>query len=172
VRSRDAALAAMTAMLSACTVFSGWGDLQGGTRNSDGGSAAPDASKPANDAATTPDVGAPTETGSPEASVQGVTCGASYCSLGSQGCCVQGGGAGTCENATQCATAGFFLACDSSGQCGAGRVCCFDVGLSNGASCVTSCTSTVLCSPQSPSDCTPPKQCRLGTLPPGYYTCQ
>ena len=177
---RRVALASTTVALTACSLFSGWGGLEGGTgRNSDGGSndglvAPGDGSNPieaTSDVETIPDhVEAAPQS---EAGPPNVACGSTSCDIAAgQGCCVQGGGSGTCTQSTACATMGFFLACDSSSQCNSGQVCCFNIGTTNGSQCESTCSGAILCSPGVQGDCPGAKQCLSATLPLGYHSCQ
>jgi len=183
VAFRQAALASTTVLLAACSLFSGWGGLEGGggtCRNCDGGSTdglvtPGDVSNPVeatSDVVAVPDhveAAPPSEAGSPT-----VACGSTTCSIAAgEGCCVQGGASGTCTQETACATMGFFLACDSSSQCATGQVCCFNIGTTNGSQCESTCTGAILCTPGVQGDCPSTKpQCLNATLPLGYHSCQ
>ena len=177
---RQAALASTTVLLAACSLFSGWGGLEGGVcRNCDGGStdglvAPSDVSNPIEATSDVEAVPDHVEASPPaEAGPGTVECGSTSCDIAAgQGCCVQGGGGGTCTQSTVCATTGFFLACDSSSQCNNGQVCCFNIGTTNGSQCEATCAGAVLCSPGVQGDCSGAKQCLSATLPPGYHSCQ
>jgi len=178
---RHVALASTTVALTACTLFSGWGGLEGGAcRNCDGGGdggMGSDGFSPTVDGSNASDAVAPPDhveaSTSPEAGPAAVACGSTSCDIAAgQGCCTQGAGGGTCTQSTACTTTGFFLACDSSSQCMPGQVCCFNIGTVNVSQCESSCTGSILCLPQVEGDCTSPKQCKSATLPLGYHTCQ
>jgi len=181
VALRRVALASTTVALTACSLFSGWGGLEGGgCRNCDGGStdglvAPGDGSNPVeatSDVLTVPDHVEASP--SSEAGPATIECGATACDIAAgQGCCIQGGASGTCTQSTVCATTGFFLACDSSSQCAGGQVCCFDIGVTNGSQCESTCAGAILCSPGVQGDCPGAKpNCVAATLPPGYHSCQ
>jgi hypothetical protein len=185
VRFRHVALASTTVALTACSLFSGWGGLEGaasrdgGSGGSGSSSGGTDGWSPTVDGGNASDaVAAPDhlDATAPEAGPATVACGSTSCDIATgQGCCIQGGASGTCTQSTVCATSGFFLACDSSSQCMNGQVCCFNVGTSNGSQCESLCsgaTASILCSPQVQGDCPSPKQCLSTALPPGYHSCQ
>jgi hypothetical protein len=155
------------AATASCSVFSGWGDLEGGCRGvCDGGGGGADSGNGGD--APADDVGVGLGLGVPCASA---TC------TGGQGCCVPAsGGTGACTSAASCGSGSLYLTCSTASQCaslGQDAVCCLDLGGSNTATCATWCgNGTILCDPT--TDACPWRMSCIaaGSAVPGYPTCQ
>jgi hypothetical protein len=138
---------------SACSLVSGWSDLQGGGAGQGKDAAPRDGA--ANDGSSSGDPG---DDGSVPGA--GVRCGNTRCS-GAQGCCFPppgGGGNGAfCTSEATCqAMTGAFMLCDGRGSCsGATPECCFDFGDFRGQ-CSATCGPGVetVCNPMDVPACT------------------
>jgi hypothetical protein len=149
---RRALLLASTIFLaSACSLVSGWSDLQGGATGGrkDGGAA---------DGAGSTDASIPGEAGDDASAPSGVRCGAGRCNA-PEGCCYPppgfGGTAGCTDVGTCLGTNGAFLTCDGRASCpGAAPACCFDFG-SFTAQCAAACIAgdETICNPSDVPAC-------------------
>jgi hypothetical protein len=105
---------------------------------------------------------------------QGIACGGSYCTAGTQECCDPEGGS-TCQaRSANCNQ--LSLSCDSAADCGGGDDCCAseDHGNVLSVSCQNGCgfkTST-LCDPMASNPCPSGGSCKPYSLLSGYYSCQ
>lgn len=136
-------------LLGACSVFSGWSDLQGGELESEDGGSSTDAGSSAEDSGRRD---ASRGDALPSPDVDGDPCAEAVCN-GSSGCCVQGN-ARACTTEDECTgNGGFFLRCRTSAECGAGSSCCLALGELM-AQCAPSCElgDYVLCDPAG-NDC-------------------
>ncbi len=155
------------ALLSACTIVSGWSDLQSGPR--DGG--AEDRSTPGSDGSSgSTDTDGSSETdgsSSPDdagrdSSTKGYDCGATTCAGPTMGCCVD-----DFEDTTKCTTpaqcgvgTGFWIGCDRTSACADfGGACCWDVQ-TDSSRCMNGCKrdQIPICHPDE-GDCKAPKTC-------------
>jgi hypothetical protein len=153
---------------SACSIASGWGDLQGGDRKVDAG-AAPDAEADGQIAA---------ESGafSGEAGL-GPTCGAARCSS-EQSCCVNFNAQGvSCVNGASCPSGGAPLRCSNERDCpldndGHDQLCCFRQPL-GGSSCARRCdpADLILCDPSGDA-CPDGRSCEPDTITSGLFSCR
>jgi hypothetical protein len=140
--------------LSACSIFDGWSDVQGGRAPLDaarGKDGAPDG-EVSGDAA-------PAHEGL-------ALCGATRCTPG-QGCCFTNAGVRECTSRQVCEARGdSFLVCSEASSCpSTAPVCCFDFGDSV-SSCVAGCGAGQyeLCSIDDTKPCTATRMC-TDTLP-------
>jgi hypothetical protein len=144
-------------LLPACSVASGWSDLQGGTKTTTPSS---------KDAGGTPvdDAGGPQS--------KAIRCGTAECT-GDLICCYLG--SRSCSPAATCeANQGIPMSCTEKSNCGAGEVCCLDSSALT-ASCKKSeaCAITdgyeTLCIPDRADDCFPGQTCQSSS---GLQTCR
>ncbi len=169
------AVAVATTMVAACTLVSGWSDLQNGPVDSGKPPANEDASTndrdtPTSDSSTTPadDSSAPAE---------GVPCGAQTCK-GTNGCCVSIATATrSCTDRATCnpVPTRRFLLCAHSGQCPSDKPqCCLGFDRWD-ATCQNGCGpgEAILCDPaQVAKHCQPGEACLEYSATPDLYTCQ
>lgn len=124
-----------------CTVFSGWGDLQGGHR--DAGAASADGAS----------IDSPDATGAARCTVAGCA---------PKICCVHKDGTSGCVDS--CTEPGSNqISCTSSSDCTGGGVCCIGSGGATGwqAACSATCmTGLIACNPADSNSCPAPKKCR------------
>lgn len=138
---------------AACSVVSGWQDLQGGTRKPSGSSGSSGEGGPSRE-----DGGSSGDTGvDAVAPVTGVTCGAARCTKSNEGCCHNFDGTKQCSSQTTCAdNGGEWLTCTSPAQCPtAAPICCYQLAAQT-SSCLAGCGFAVgapLCDPTEPSPC-------------------
>jgi hypothetical protein len=165
MRTKQSRVIAIGAFVSfaapACSLVSGWSDLQGGQRVAvrDGGGVNDGAS---GDGATDVPPGPGTEPHD-----QPVTCGAASCPAG-EGCCLDFGGGEQCSSITACRgnTDNSFLSCTSASACSAGApVCCYDFSTLS-TTCRAGCGpgNYELCNAAEPKPCTSGTSC-TATLP-------
>jgi len=169
-------LAAAATMVAACTLASGWSDLQGGA--SEGGVGKP----PKNEAGLTEPDGDKSDTSVPgnDGSVtDGVPCGAQTC-RGQIGCCVSlAQQTKSCMDRATCnpGATRYFLLCAHGGQCPSDRPnCCLHYGADRwDGTCQNGCAAgdEVLCDrTQGTKHCMAGEQCDEFTNAPGFFSCQ
>ena len=153
-RARGIAIMSVSVVFaSACSVFSGWSDLQEGSRVDAGtglgvvDSGGRDGSSSLGDARI--------EGG--DLPPDGVPCGASRCAEG-DGCCTFSSTQKQCSSASTCRNdQGLFLECTSRASCSfAGLDCCLSSEQPFEAICTTACPEqgkAILCDPTEPAPC-------------------
>ena len=187
LRAHGPAIALIAGLaLPACSLVSGWSDLQGGAaRTSDAGKRledgavdlqdAPTLDGPGAEGAAIPDAPGTDAATPPEA---GVSCGSAVC-VGGQGCCVDmGRPSRACTTMQACpASSNAFLLCNDSHQCAdrspALPLCCLDDATFR-STCVAGCgpaTGTILCRMSDPSPCASPAICTQGFIT-GTFECR
>ena len=137
---------------AACSVVSGWQDLQGGTRKPSGPSGSSGEGGPSRE-----DGGSSGDTGVDAAPATGVTCGAVRCTTTDEGCCHNPEGTTQCSSQTACAdNGGEWLTCTSPARCPtAAPICCYQLAAQT-SSCLAGCGIALgapLCDPTEPSPC-------------------
>lgn len=158
-----------TMLVSACTLVSGWSDLQGGPREDDGGARRDGtASSSSGSTGTSGANGSSGSSGNTEddASTAAYVCGSAPCAPPATGCCVEDGTKPECKDLASCVSAGgFWIACDRTSACSdipGASVCCWDLTV-NAARCKSQCgTADIpICHPDE-GDCKAPSRCLPG----------
>lgn len=147
---------------AACTVLSGWSDLQDGPA-------------PSRDAGGGGELDAGTAGSDGGGGGTAVLCAAHHCSAG-QGCCAYYDGGGKCSSSTACdpGTA-LWVACTERRDCdgGVGAVCCLrsESGI---ARCAAACAAgeLQLCAPRDDQACPSGTTCGSIGAPPALSVCQ
>src|SRR5262249_8217823 len=153
-----------------CSVFSGVGDLQGGTAGAKDSGAPPAPPGNGKDASPAADAHV-ADTGGPP----GGTCGASKCDPRVPCCVDLTSRARSCGDTGGC-PGGVALVCTSSAECAADSgkpMCCFS--LTAGMSCEATCDtpgSAVLCDPNAPNSCPDGKTCKSEPVFGGFSVCR
>ena len=173
LRAQGPAIALIAGLaLPACSLVSGWSDLQGGaTRTGDAGKrledGAPDLKDaPALDGPVAEGAAAPDADAAPTVET-GVSCGSTVCA-GGQGCCVDiSRSTRACTTMQACpASTHAFLLCNDSRQCAdrspALPMCCLDDATFRSA-CAAGCVAgAVLCRISDVNPCAAPAMCTPG----------
>ena len=150
---------AMVVSASACSLVSGWSDLQGGQKG-DGGRAGDAGSSTPLDGGSSGDARVDGSTG-----VTNVACAATRCPAG-VGCCVDADNASQCGAQAACPNPTTFLACSSAATCPTtAPVCCLQMpGTASVtvATCNAGCGDTAyeLCNPAEATPCSFGKKCK------------
>lgn len=160
-------------LLPACSIASGWSDLQGGTKTT----STPNSKDAGGSGDDTSDVDAASDAASEAAAPpRKLRCGSVVCT-GDLVCCETDKLA--CSPASNCTTAngGIALSCTEKSNCAAGEVCCLDTsGLEANCQTPENCPSVsgavALCLPdRAAEDCFPGESCKqLGSSL--LYGCQ
>ena len=150
---------AIAGAFCACSLVSGWSDLQGGRTLR-----APDAATGSDSSTSGGDAGADGPVSKPDSGLIDIVCGSAHCPSG-QGCCldaVNGTGAKQCTTPETCETQeNEFLACTRASSCPAtAPVCCYDFG-GDGSLCLAGCGvgQYELCDTADRKPCSGTKQC-------------
>jgi hypothetical protein len=151
--------------IGACSIFSGWGDLQGGSR------------KPSTDAGATDDHEIPSEAALAERAWP-YPCTPQSC--GGDACCVNLAAPGQADCESPCASSTQVgVRCRDDHDCASspkGKICCvFPIDVTgstwNQVDCASSCNGEVACDPGDPSACTGGKLCQPSVYQV-LYTCK
>ena len=156
-----------TLLVSACSLVSGWSDLQGG-RDDDGGDATVESSSGSSGSSGASGTSGTSGTSgaTDDASTTAYPCGATRCGPAPAiGCCVTNGAAPQCADLAQCKSAGgFWIGCDRSSACTgpAATACCWNLA-TNSSRCMSQCANAdvAICHPDE-GDCKAPKLCVPG----------